>query len=201
MRRTLLVEPTHTGFADADSVHAVQAVSYFGTGSPLITQAYEFARRAHAELNSEGPRIEHPVEVARILQRHGFGDDVVAAGLLHDIVEHTDHSLTEIERRFGPSVGGLVDAMTEDGSIDDYEERKAAHRARLARLDDRAAAIFAADKLAKVRELARTGERPATPKLDHYLESVRMLRQAHPHVPMLDDLEAALHGLLSGVAR
>ena len=95
----------------------------------------------------------------------------------------------------------LLWAMTEDDSIDDYEERKAAHRARVAHQDDRVAAIFAADKLAKTRELSRRGERPASSKLDHYLESLRMLRQSHPGIPVLDDLERALHGFLSGVAR
>lgn len=147
---------------------------------------------------SDGPAISHPLEVARILERHGFDDDVVAAGVLHDVVEHAGQSPAEIGRRFGRSVRALVETMTEDDAIEDYEERKAEHRSRLATSDERAAAIFAADKLAKVRELSRTGKRPPEPKLDHYVESLRMLRHAHPSLPMLDELDQELGRLLSG---
>jgi (p)ppGpp synthase/HD superfamily hydrolase len=172
----------------------------FEPGSPLVAQAYRFARTVHGDSRSEGPRIDHPVEVARILRSHGFDDEVVAAGLLHDVVEHSDHSLGEVRRRFGRPVGELVDAMTENPSISGYRARKAEHRDRLARLDERAAAIFAADKLAKAREIARDGETPPASKLDHYAASLRMLRREHPQVPLLDDLEHALVALCAGVA-
>jgi (p)ppGpp synthase/HD superfamily hydrolase len=173
----------------------------FDLDSPLVTRAYAFAREAHGEPDSDGPTAAHPVEVGRLLHSHGFDEQVVAAGLLHDVVEHTHHSLDEIERRFGRPVGELVGALTEDASIGAYEARKADHRRHLARSDERAAAIFAADKLAKAREMAEDRELPPRAKLDHYVESLRMLRRAHPDVPMLDDLERELTWFRSAAAR
>ena len=63
---------------------------------------------------NNSPYILHPLEVAQILS--GMTDDVeiIAAGVLHDIVEDTDGTLGEIEKRFGKRVAGLVDSETEE---------------------------------------------------------------------------------------
>ena len=63
---------------------------------------------------SGSPYILHPLEVAQILS--GMTDDIeiIAAGVLHDIVEDTDGTLKEIEKRFGSRVAGLVDSETEE---------------------------------------------------------------------------------------
>ena len=47
------------------------------------------------------PYIEHPMAVAMILDRAGFAEEVVIAGLLHDVVEDTDATLDEVRGRFG----------------------------------------------------------------------------------------------------
>lgn len=125
--------------------------------SDLLRDALETARRAHAgqlRRGSDGhPYIDHPVAVAEILLEHRYGDEVLAAGLLHDVVEKSDIEIDEVRERFGDVVGNLVEAMTEDESIDDYEERKEEHRLRVASADPAAAAIFAADKLTNVAML------------------------------------------------
>ena len=76
---------------------------------------------------------------------------MVAAALLHDTIEDTTLSLSEIEARFGPHLAELVAEMTEDPRIEPYPARKAEARSRAVR-DRRAAAIYAADKLANTRE-------------------------------------------------
>src|SRR5688572_12310296 len=122
----------------------------FIRASHRLAEVFAFARQAH-----EGPRshsdtdFDHPVEVARILHRHGYDEDVIAAALLHDAVEDTATGVGEIARRFGVPVARLVAIMTEDAAIEPYAERKAEHRRRLAGGGERAAAIFAGDKLAK----------------------------------------------------
>jgi guanosine-3',5'-bis(diphosphate) 3'-pyrophosphohydrolase len=125
--------------------------------SELVRDALETARRAHAgqlRRGSDGhPYIDHPVAVAEILIKHRYGDEVLAAGLLHDVVEKSEIGIDEVRERFGEVVGDLVEAMTEDESIDDYEERKEEHRLRVASADPAAAAIFAADKLTNVAML------------------------------------------------
>ena len=57
--------------------------------------------------------ILHPMEVAQILSTMTDDDDIVTAGILHDIVEDTDGTLTEIENRFGKRVAYLVDANSD----------------------------------------------------------------------------------------
>ncbi|HEV7398752.1 MAG TPA: HD domain-containing protein [Solirubrobacterales bacterium] len=125
--------------------------------SDLVRDALETARRAHAgqlRRGSDGhPYIDHPVAVAAILLEHRYGDEVLAAGLLHDVVEKSDTEIADVREHFGDVVGDLVEALTEDETIADYEERKDEHRRRVAEADPAALAIFAADKLTNVAML------------------------------------------------
>jgi len=141
--------------------------------------------------------IEHPVAVARLLADRDFEEPIVAAALLHDVVEDTEATQEEIERQFGPEVATLVDEMTEKAGIEPYEKRKAEHRRRVAQ-DRRAAAIYAADKLASTRHYLEGEDAPSDQQLAHYLQTVRTLSDANPEVPFLGDLRAELERL-SGV--
>jgi GTP diphosphokinase / guanosine-3',5'-bis(diphosphate) 3'-diphosphatase len=165
----------------------LEAPRFAGT-SPLLVGAFALARAAH-----HGPRrrgdtdIDHPVAVAALLHERGFSDQVVAAALLHDVVEDTATDHYEIRCRFGPEVGHLVAEMTEDERIEPYERRKAEHRDRIAR-DSRVAAIYAADKIANARAYRGAGETPPREKLDHYVETLRKLSETHPELPFLREL-------------
>ena len=59
------------------------------------------------------PYILHPIEVAQILSTMTEDEEVITAGILHDIVEGTDGTLEEIEKRFGRRVALLVEADSE----------------------------------------------------------------------------------------
>ena len=61
----------------------------------------------------DSPYILHPLEVAQILSTMTDDEDVITAGILHDIVEDTDGTLPEIEERFGERVAKLVSSETE----------------------------------------------------------------------------------------
>jgi (p)ppGpp synthase/HD superfamily hydrolase len=125
--------------------------------SDLVRDALEFARQAHAgqlRRGSDGrPYIEHPLAVAELVLEHRYRDEVVAAALLHDVVEKSEAGAAEVRERFGDTVGDLVEALTEDESIPAYEERKEEHRWRVAKAGPEAMAIFAADKLTNVMML------------------------------------------------
>lgn len=120
----------------------------------MVKEALETARRAHAgqlRRGSDGrPYIEHPLTVAELLIGHRHGDEVLAAALLHDVVEKSDMEAGEVRERFGDRVADLVEVLTEDEMIEDYEERKDEHRWRVAKAGPDAMAIFAADKLTNV---------------------------------------------------
>jgi hypothetical protein len=125
--------------------------------SALVKDALETARRAHSgqlRRGSDGrPYIDHPLAVAELLLDHSYGDEVLAAALLHDVVEKSEIGIGEIRERFGEPVAALVEALTEDETIDDYVERKEEQRERVAGAGADALAIFAADKRTNVAML------------------------------------------------
>src|SRR5215208_6219712 len=94
-------------------------------------------------------------------------------------------------------VAGLVAAVSDDPSIEDDAERKAALRAQVARAGDGAAAVFAADKVSKARELRMRMDygrfqRSDAAKLRHYEASLEMLDELMPGHELVDDLRAEL---------
>lgn len=123
--------------------------------SALVRGALSVARRAHGgQFRQTGcdeiPFIEHPLAVAELLTEQNYPDEVIAAGLLHDVAEHAEVEPDALRGRFGDDVAELVAALTEDSSIPEYEERKEEHRERIAAAGQEAQAIFAADKIANV---------------------------------------------------
>jgi (p)ppGpp synthase/HD superfamily hydrolase len=174
--------------------------------SPLTGDALAFAALRHegqTRDTDDVPFVTHPVEVACLLHEAGYSDEVVAAGVLHDVLEDTDVERPELEERFGPEVAALVAAVTEDPSIEDDAERKAALRGQVAGAGDEAAAVFAADKVSKARELrarARHGrfQRSDEGKLGHYRASLEMLSESIPSHQLVEQLReelGAVHGL------
>lgn len=91
--------------------------------------------------------------MAELLAEQNYPDEVLAAGLLHDVLESSELGDDQLRGRFGDEVTELVVALTEDASIEDYEERKKEHRERVADAGLHAQAIFAADKAANVAVL------------------------------------------------
>ncbi|HEY1853778.1 MAG TPA: HD domain-containing protein [Solirubrobacterales bacterium] len=183
--------------------------------SPLVRAAFEKARAAHAGQVRNGsgglPYIEHPAAVAARLDSHGYGEDVLAAALLHDVVEDSKTSVEELEAEFGERVAGLVAALSDDESIADYRERKDEHRARVRHHDGNAFAIYGADKLTNSRTLhlalEHEGEAvreefnvPLELKLEVWEEDSRMLRAEAPELPFLDELDEALSLLRADLA-
>ena len=163
----------------------------------------EFASVRHAGQYREidrAPFIAHPIEVGKLLYRDGQPDEVIAAGLLHDVLEKTETPGAELHRRFGARIRRLVEAVTDDPSIADYGARKRDLRDRLQHADPDALEIFAADKIANVRELAtlsprRLDEARARAKLAHYRASLEMLRQRPGNASLVDLLDTELNRL------
>jgi (p)ppGpp synthase/HD superfamily hydrolase len=126
----------------------------------------------------------HPAEVGALLAAAGEDDAIVAAGLLHDVVEDTDTTEAEIAERAGPRVASLVAALTEDPGIPDYAARKADLRRKIAAGGRDAAVVSAADKLSKVRALARTGAHVPEAKAEHYDRTLAIVTTGAPGHPL-----------------
>jgi (p)ppGpp synthase/HD superfamily hydrolase len=82
-------------------------------------------------------------------------ETLLIAAVLHDVVEDSDTPAAMIAARFGPRVAQLVTALTEDPRIEDWVERKRALRVQVDLEGVEAATIYAADKLANLREMRR----------------------------------------------
>jgi (p)ppGpp synthase/HD superfamily hydrolase len=183
--------------------------------SPLVRAALEQARSDHAGQIRNGsggmPYIEHPMTVAARLDERGYRDEVLAAALLHDVVEDSDRTLDELREKFGAEVAGLVGALTDDQSIESYKERKIEHRERLAVAGGEALAIYAADKLTNAVTLraahAEEGDSvrdefkvPLELKLQVWSEDVDLLREKAPALPFIEQLEEEISALRFSLA-
>ncbi|WP_179791581.1 RelA/SpoT family protein [Actinopolymorpha rutila] len=80
----------------------------------LIERAYHTAERYHRgqTRKSGDPFITHPVAVATILAELGMTPPTLCAALLHDTVEDTPYTLTELRNDFGDEIALLVDGVT-----------------------------------------------------------------------------------------
>ena len=130
----------------------------------LVSEAIVFAVEAHDGMRrkkNETPYILHPMEAAVIVGTMTSDQNVIAASVLHDVVEDTDIKIEEIEKRFGKRVRELVEAETEDKREDLPPEeswliRKEESLEILKNTDDIAVLIvWLGDKLANMRALYR----------------------------------------------
>jgi (p)ppGpp synthase/HD superfamily hydrolase len=115
------------------------------------------------------------------------------------VLERTPTTSAELQRRFEARIARLVETVSDDPSIADYAKREL--RDRVAHADPDTRAIFAADKLAKVRELALLSARrldgtKARAKLAHYRASVEMLQRIAGELALVGLLDAELNRLL-----
>jgi (p)ppGpp synthase/HD superfamily hydrolase len=191
-------------------VDPVERIEAAAGRSPLLRSALERARSDHEGQVRNGsggmPYIEHPVRVAVLLDEQDYGTEVLAAALLHDVVENSETTLDELRELFGGEVAGMVGTLTDDESIDSYKARKAEHRERLAAADEEAMAIYAADKLTNTRTLREAYEEegdavrdefkvPLEEKAEIWEADLELLREKAPQLPFLDDLDRELSAL------
>ena len=85
-----------------------------------VREAYQLARKAHSgqRRKSGDEFVSHAIEVATILATLRLDSDSLVAGLVHDVVEDTTVSLTEIDQRFGAGVATIVDGVTKIGRVE-----------------------------------------------------------------------------------
>ena len=84
-----------------------------------LRRAYDFAKEKHAAQQRESgePFFTHPAEVASILIDYHFDCTTIIAALLHDVVEDTNTSDSDISKLFGEEVATLVDGVTKLSKI------------------------------------------------------------------------------------
>ncbi|MFC0283206.1 RelA/SpoT family protein [Camelimonas abortus] len=146
MRQYELVERVKSYHPDADEA--------------LLNRAYVYAMRAHgSQVRASGdPFFDHPLAVAAILCDMKLDDATIAAAILHDVIEDTDATREEIDRLFGPEIGGLVDGLTKIKKLD-FVSQKAKQGENFRKLllaiaaDVRVLLVKLADRLHNMRTL------------------------------------------------
>lgn len=176
----------------------------------LVRQALAVARELHQgtvrDVGDDIPFIEHPRAVAELLAEYRMGEQLIAAGLLHDTLEYTPLGLGALRERFGMKIAMIVCALTEDLEIGDYEGRKRELRKRVATTGIEAQRVFAADKIANVIEarddyvLVQEELDAGLPvDLDHQILAweydMEMLLETDEHEPLFKLLPEELIGL------
>jgi (p)ppGpp synthase/HD superfamily hydrolase len=178
--------------------------------SELIARALAKATEVHAGQLRNGsgglPYIEHPRMVAATLAERGYPDEVLAAALLHDVVEDSDTTVEDLRGEFGDDIADLVAALSDDEAIESYRDRKDEHRSRVARAGGDALPIYGADKLANMTTLhaaieaegigvADEYEVPLGLKLEVWEADTAMLAAAAPGLSLLGPLASAISRL------
>ena len=127
----------------------------------LLNRAYVFAMKAHGTQKraSGDPFFSHPLEVAAILTDLKFDDATIVAAVLHDTIEDTAATREEIDKVFGPEIGGLVEGLTKLNRLDfaskHAQQAENFRKLLLAIADDaRVLLIKLADRLHNMRTLA-----------------------------------------------
>ena len=146
---------------------------------PLIDEAKQLAGKAHEgqfRKYSGLPYLVHPVEVATIVQTvEGHTDEMIAAALLHDVVEDTEYSFEDIAEAVSPEVAELVRGLTEVSQPQDGNRavRKAKDRDFLAQQSAEVQTIKYADIISNTQDI-----RANDPKFAKvYIEEMKLLLQ------------------------
>ena len=161
--------------------------------SPLLADAYSLAEGAHRSqyrATDGRPFLDHVVEVAMLLHTAGFDEDLIAAGLLHDAVERGTLTEEALRSEMAEEICTLVLTLTEDATIESFDQRKTALREQVAEAGGRAVTVFAADKLSDITGLRRGVETFGV--RGHYRESVEMIASSRPGSAFLPALRVQL---------
>jgi len=133
----------------------------------IVEKAARIAVTAHKEQvrKSDGsPYIVHPFMCAMLLSKHAFPDEVVAAALVHDVLEDTTVSNDELRAALGDTVADIVEAVSEDSRVDwrtienGWEKRKEAYIETVRNASEGAKAVSVADKIHNLQSLLRAHE-------------------------------------------
>jgi len=123
--------------------------------STLLNTAARIAAVAHrnqVRKQEDVPYSMHPTAVALTLAMHGFPEEVIAAALVHDVLEDTDYPEELMRVELGEKVMAIVDAVTNDDSLP-WEEKKMKYIESVRTGPEGAKAVAVADKIHNAEDL------------------------------------------------
>jgi (p)ppGpp synthase/HD superfamily hydrolase len=120
--------------------------------SLLVKRALDLAAVWHSAQRrkypgADVPYVSHLAGVATILARHGFDEDVIAAGALHDSIEDAGVTFEQLKSQLNERVATLVRHCSEEDKTLSWEERKTRYLEHVKTKPWEAQAITLADKI------------------------------------------------------
>lgn len=142
----------------------------------IIEKAEQFAVKAHGPQKRKytgDPYIVHPIEVAGIVRTVPHTNAMLAAALLHDVIEDTEAEYDDIASNFGVVIADLVLEVTDVSKPEDGNRavRKALDRAHLAQASAEAQTIKLADVISNTKDIQEND--PKFAKV--YVQEMKML--------------------------
>jgi len=134
----------------------------------MIVKAFEFAYNSHkgsTRKSTNIPYIAHPLDVATILMKNQTADDIIIAGMLHDVVEDEGVKLTKIEELFGKNIKNLVKGVSEPEELrvgdkkKTWKKRKQHTIDRIKTAEKNIKLLSCADKLSNIQDMINDFER------------------------------------------
>lgn len=164
----------------------------------IVERAIIFAAQAHSgQTRKDGftPFILHPAEVASIAAAMTSDNELIAACLLHDVVEDTDATVEDIRREFGDKVASLVEGDTEDDAegvprVESWYTRKEKSLKHLMNSDRDVKILWLSDKLSNMRSLYRMYRAEGDDMWKHFNQQDKNVQKWYYHA--IADLLAEL---------
>lgn len=129
--------------------------------NPQLLAILKYASEKHMLQRRKGndsmPYINHTINVAYILQSIGKENEInlLSAAILHDVLEDTDATETELTSLFGEEVTNLVKEVTDDMTLT-YDDRKRSQIKKAPALSSGAKKIKIADKISNINDILTT---------------------------------------------
>jgi (p)ppGpp synthase/HD superfamily hydrolase len=114
----------------------------------IATSAHQGQKRKEADI----PYISHPIMVAFKLMKYGFADEIIAAALVHDVLEDTEFSAEQLHHELGDKVFDIVRAVTNDDTLS-WEDKKMKYVETVRSGPEGAKAVVIADKIHNAESL------------------------------------------------
>jgi (p)ppGpp synthase/HD superfamily hydrolase len=160
-----------------------------------LEKVIAFATQRHGEQKrkyTNVPHITHPLRVASLVKSTGAPGHVVAAAVLHDVLEDTPTTHAELVHHFGPDVADLVQELTDvyvAGSGGNRAQRKAKEAERLGKASPHAQTIKLADLIDNARDIEQNDPKFAKVYRVEKDQLAKVLTKGHP------DLQAQLRSI------
>ncbi len=151
--------------------------------------------------DADVPYMSHLAGVAITLARHGFADEVIAAGALHDVMEDQGVTFEDLSARFGERVATLVKMVSEQDRSASWEDRKRRYLELFPQKPWEAQAITLADKIDNFESIVVCARDHGDPwamfkrgkpaQIERFEALAEMCKALPPH-PLIAEFEAAL---------